>query len=331
MIFRDGSYAILQPAKRAALVNFGIHHWRWSAIPVCICLLWLIFPGDDRAELVAAQGQLAAANAQLGLMQRVKRNAIQQAHMAADAAAQQGRALRDSAQRKQSVALDLEAAHGAITSLKAKAVLAEEARNAMAASLAQANRAFDQERRRVELTGRDLALARQASDTNNTSADQAAIELAGALKGRQVAEANLNLSNNALQHSLQVARAQADLAARDLDVAHQERDAATQAAAEQHAALEEERQKALAMAINLSAARSAIDLVKSQSARRSARIGRAIEASVAAIPLASQSARQRNSSEKGNSKVHKSSKRVVVATTVTLPDALLPTTQGPRQ
>ncbi|MGX9142447.1 hypothetical protein [Mesorhizobium sp. 128a] len=240
-------------------------------------------------KLVAAQSELAAAKAQLDLMQRAERDASEQARVAADTAAKQGQALKEAGQRDEAL-----------------------------------NRALDEERHRVELSEHELTLARQASDANKTSADLAAAKRANAEKGRQAAEAALKQAGDALK----LERAWTESVVRDLDGALQERDAAKQASAELSAALEQAREKVVRMAINLSAARKAIELVKAQSVRRIARIKHATEARVAAGPLASQPARQPGLQEK-NKKVQKSSKRVVVATTITLPDALLPTPQGP--
>jgi len=305
-----------------------MRHWRWSAIPLCVLLLWLISPANDGAEmqqkLVAAHGELAATKAQLDLIQRAERDASEQARIAADTAAKQGQALKEASQRDEALTLDLDAARRVIKGLQAKAVLSDEARHSMADSLAQANRALDEERHRVELSEHELTMARQASDANKKSADLAAVELANAVKGRQVAEAASKQANDALK----LERLRTDSAARDLDGARQERDAAKQVSAELSAALEQAREKAIGMAINLSAARKAIELVKAQSVRRIARIKQAAEARFAAGPTASQPARQPRLQEK-NKKVQKSSKRVLVATTITLPDALLPTQRGP--
>ncbi|MGX5841696.1 hypothetical protein ACWGTI_13325 [Mesorhizobium sp. ArgA1] len=233
-------------------------------------------------KLVAAQSELAAAKAQLDLMQRAERDASEQARVAADTAAKQGQALKEAGQRDEALTLDLEAARRVIT------------------------------------------LARQASEANKTSADLAAAKRANAEKGRQAAEAALKQAGDALK----LERAWTESVMRDLDGALQERDAAKQASAELSAALEQAREKVVRMAINLSAARKAIELVKAQSVRRIARIKHATEARVAAGPLASQPARQSGLQEK-NKKVQNSSKRVLVATTITLPDALLPTPRGP--
>ncbi|MGX5848728.1 hypothetical protein ACWGTO_16790 [Mesorhizobium sp. PL10] len=282
-------------------------------------------------KLVAAQSELAAAKAQLDLMQRAERDAGEQARVAADTAAKQGQALKEAGQRDEALTLDLEAARRVIKGLQAKNLLSDEARHSMADSLAQANRALDEERNTVELSEHELTLARQASDANKTSADLAAAKRANAEKGRQVAEAALKQAGDALKQAgdaLKLERARTDSAARDLDAARQERDAAKQASEELSAALEQAREKVVRMAINLSAARKAIELVKAQSVRRIARIKQGTEARVAAGPLASQPARQPGLQEK-NKKVQKSSKRVLVATTITLPDALLPTPQGP--
>ena len=327
-MFRGRSPSEFEDNTRPGWVHFSMRHWRWSAIPVCILLLWLISPANDGAEmqqkLKAAHGELAAAKAQLDLMERAERNANEQARIAADTAAKQGQALKEANQRDEALTLDLEAARRVIKGLQAKAILLDEARNSMAVSLAQANRALDEELHRSELSEHELAMARQASDANKKSADLAAVELADAAKGRQVAEAALEQANDALK----LERARTESAARDLDGARQERDAAKQISAELSAALEQAREKVNGMAINLSAARKAIELVKAQGVRRTARIEQATEARVAAGPSASQPARQRGLQEK-NKKVQKSSKRVLVATTITLPDALLPIPQGP--
>ncbi|MFC3322711.1 hypothetical protein [Mesorhizobium cantuariense] len=271
-------------------------------------------------KLVEAHRELAAAKAELDFMLRTARDAIAQAHAVADTVAEQGRALEEQRQKRaEALTLDLEAAQRAIEGFKAKDILADEARHSMEASLAEANRALDDERHKIEVFEQELTTVRQTSDANKTSANLAAVERATAVKDRQVAEAALKRAGDAFE----LERERADSAALDLDSARQERDAANHVSIELSAALEQEREKTVSMAGFLSAARKAIDLVKAQS-ERAARTERAPKASAAASPLASSGGKHaRQTGLQHNLKVQKSSPDLVA--TITLPDALLPT------
>ncbi|RWQ32182.1 MAG: hypothetical protein EOS19_01190 [Mesorhizobium sp.] len=279
---------------------------------------------------------LAAARAELALIQRGARDASAQARAVADMMAEQAQALKQQRRRAEELALDLEVAQSQVKGLKAKATLADhekaamlEARHSMAASVAEAQRALDEERHKAERFERELTAARQTIDALKTSVDLAAAARTDAIRERQVAEAALKRAGDALE----LERQRADSAARDHDSARRERDAARQEASrvsmELSVALEQERNKAVGLARKLSAARKAIDVEKARDERRSERINRvpkarAVAASRADVSVRSRPARQSGLRENHKVKAKKPSRPVLVAT-IALPDALLPT------
>ncbi|WP_292396479.1 polysaccharide biosynthesis/export family protein [Mesorhizobium sp.] len=280
---------------------------------------------------------LAAARAELAVMQRGARDASAQARAVADRMAEQAQALKQQRRRAEELALDLEVAQREAKSLKAKATLADhekaatlEARHSVEASLAEAQQALDEERHRAERFERELSAARQTIDALKTSADLAAVARTNAIRERQAAEAALKRAGDALE----LERERAGAAARDRDSARRERDAAKQEASrvsmELSVALEQERNKAIGLARELSAARKAIDVEKAaRDERRSERIdrvpkARAVAISRADVSVRSRPARQSGLREKHKVKVKRPSRPVLVAT-IALPDALLPT------
>ncbi|WP_292527722.1 polysaccharide biosynthesis/export family protein [Mesorhizobium sp.] len=279
---------------------------------------------------------LAAARAELTVMQRGARDASAQARAVADTMAEQGQALKQQRRRAEELALDLEVARREVEDLKAKAVFADlekaamlAARRSMEASVAEAQRTLDEERHKAERFERELAAARQTIDALKTSADLAAVARTNAIRDRQAAEAALKRAGDALE----LERERAGSAANDRDRARRERDAAKQEASrvsmELSAALEQERNKAIGLARDLSAARKAIDVEKARDERRSERINRVPKARAVATSRADVSARSRPARQSGLRENHKVKakrpSRAVVVATITLPDALLPT------
>ena len=296
---------------------------------------------DALKKSVPARGDhdgrdLAAARAELAVMQRGARDASAQARAVADMMAEQGQALKQQRRRAEELALDLEVAQSQVKGLKAKATLADhekaamlEARHSMAASVAEAQRALDEERHKAERFERELTAARQTIDALKASADLAAAARTDAIRERQVAEAALKRAGDALE----LERERADSAARDRDSARRERDAAKQEASrvsmELSVALEQERNKAIGLARELSAARKAIDVEKARDDRRTERINRvpkarAVATSRADVSVRSRPARQSGLRENHKVKAKRPSRPVLVAT-IALPDALLPT------
>ncbi|CAH2401579.1 polysaccharide biosynthesis/export family protein [Mesorhizobium escarrei] len=279
---------------------------------------------------------LAAARAELAVMQRGARDASAQARAVADTMAEQGQALKQQRRRAEELALDLEVAERQIKGLKAKVTLANhekaamlESRHSIEASVAEAQRTLDEERHKAERFERELTAARQTIDALKTSADLAAVARTNAIRERQVAEAALKRAGDALESE----RERADSAARDRDSARRERDAAKQEASrvsmELSVALEQERNKAVGLARELSAARKAIDVEKSRDERRSERVNRvpkarAVATSRADVSVRSRPARQSGLRENHKVKAKRPSRPVLVAT-IALPDALLPT------
>lgn len=321
-------YDEFEDDPRPAWLRFSVHHWRWSAVPGCILLLALISPADNDAEMqrqiMAAQSELASAKAQLGQSRHAERSASAQVKVLAGTSAEQAKALNDATQSNEALKLDLEAAQRVIRGLKAEAISSNEARNAKDASLAESNRLLAEERHKVEQFEHELAMVRQAGEAGEKRADLAAAERATALKDLQLAVAAAKRANEALD----LEHTRAVTAASDADGARRERDAAKQASADLSAALEQERQKLIDMSVALTAARKAIDLVKAQSARRTAQMERGPGVRSTAVPpvdRGGQSVRQTGLQDKNKAKIARSPKRVLVATTITLPDELLPT------
>lgn len=289
--------------------------------------------GDHEAVLGR---ELAAARAELGAMQRGARDASAQARAVADMMAEQGQALKQQRRRAEALALDLEVARREAKGLKAKAILADhekaamlEARHSAETSVAEAQRALDEERHKAERFARELTAARQTIDALKTSANLAAAAQTNAIKERQVAEAALKRAGDALE----LERERADSAARDLDSARRERDAAKQEASrvsmELSVALDQERNKTIGLARDLSAARKAIDTEKARDERRTERMNRAPKARAGATSRGDVSARSRPARQLGVRENHKVKikrrSRPVLVATIALPDALLPT------
>ncbi|MER9796143.1 hypothetical protein NKJ36_03140 [Mesorhizobium sp. M0142] len=280
----------------------------------------------------ALRRELAAARAELEVMQRGARELSARAHVLTDTVAQQAQALNEQQRTDEALALDLEAAQRVIESYRAEASLwnsekaaAPGAHPSMDASQLAAKRALDEERHKVELLEQELTTARQTIDALKKGANLAAVEQANAIRDRQVAEAALKQDRETLERG----RERADSAVRDLDIVRRERDALKQSSADLSAALDQERERAIGLARSLSAAREAIDIVKGK--RRTAAVERAPKARTPASALASrlshsgaQPAREPDLPKKQKVKVQKSPQTALLAT-IPLPAALLPT------
>jgi hypothetical protein len=280
----------------------------------------------------ALRRELAAARAELDVMQRGARDVSAQVHVLADTVAKQAQALKEQQRTDEALALDLETAQRVIESFRAEASLWNSEKAAMlgahpsvVASQAAAKRALDDERHKVELLEQELTTARQTIDGLKTGANLAAVEQANAIKDRQVAEAALKQGGKALQ----LERERAESAVRDLDIVRRERDSSKQNSIELTAALDQECERAIGLARSLGAAREAIDIVKGR--RRTAAVGRAPKAPTPGAAIAStlsrsgaQPARKPGLPENQKVKVQKSPQPALLAT-IALPAALLPT------
>lgn len=281
---------------------------------------------------LALRRELAAARAELDVIQRGVRDLSAQAHVLADTVAEQAQALKEQQRTEEALGLDLETAQRVIESYRAEASLwnSEEAAAPGAppskdASQLAAKRTLDDERHKVELLEQELATARQTIDALKAGANLAAVEQANAIRERQVAEAALKQA----RETLELGRERADSAVRDLDIVRQERDALKQNSIELSAALDQERERAIGLARSLSAARETIDIAKGK--RRTAAVERAPKGRTPASALASrlsrsgaQPARKPGLPEKQRVKVQKPPQTVLLAT-IPLPAALLPT------
>jgi uncharacterized protein (UPF0335 family) len=280
-------------------------------------------PGEHE---VALRRELAAARAELEVMQRGARDASAQAHALANTAAKQEQALKE----QQQIAEALEAAQRVIEGYRAEAVLwgrekAAGAPPSIEASQVAAKGALDEERHKVERLEQELTTARQTIDALKTAANLAAVEKTNAMKDRSVAETALKQAGEALE----LERERADSAVHDLDIVRRERDALKQNSMELSAALDQEREKAIGLARSLSAARKAIDIAKGK--HRTAAVERAPKARTPASTLANtlsrsgvQPARKPGLPKKQKVKVQRSPQLVLPAT-IALPASLLPT------
>ncbi len=333
----------------------AMRHWKWAAASCLVSaglILLLGFSVNKSAEieqmLASAQRELASQKAELEIMQRSAGDANTRAGIAANTAAAQKLDLEQARQKYEALKMDLEAAQREFVN---NAVAASRARRDMEASLAEANRQLDAQRRNNELIQTELIAAQQSSASLQMSAELAASERAKAVKSQLAAEAALTLARESLENGRVLAdaaikdnqlteaalrqasaalgneHARAESTATDLERTRQELDAAKQVSITLTASLEQEREKSISLAGYLSAARKAIDLVKTENERRavlSLQSRKAVGASRLTSSL-SRPARQPRSQTKHKSKAQRSSPGVVA--TITLPDALLPTSR----
>jgi len=205
-------------------------------------------------------------------------------------------------QKADGLARDLALAQRELGRLKTEA---DAACNAAEASLTAATRqALEEERRKAGLLERDLAAAHQSIEALETSARLAATTQAGAMQGRQLAEAAAKQAGEALERE----RERANALANDLETARRERDTAQLelrrvSAASKHS-LDQERAKAVALTRDLASARKAIDTL-----RRQAGTSRSATRTSAVAGMSASPAQRRSELPK----------------TITLPNALRPT------
>lgn len=281
----------------------------------------------NRAQSIAGREEalrreLAAAREQLDAMRHAADVASAQARAVAEMTAEQKRLREEQQQRAEGLARDLRLAQREVDSLTAKAGVAmresaavHRARHAAEAALVEARRALDEERHKIGLYKRDLALARESINALEARAKLAAAALATAQAAESAAEQ--------AAEALALERARADSVARTLNAAHQQRDAAkeelSRASVAQRKALEQERDRVSALSRDLTAARREIDNLKTREARQSIDNLPKARAADRARPRASTPAR------KGarQAKVRKPPRTIQL--TKVLPDALLPT------
>ena len=162
------------------------------------------------------------------------------------------------------------------------------ARNTAEASLARTKQALDEERRKVELLEREIAEARQAFEVLEASAKLAATTQAGAIQGRQLAEAARNnaevslagtrraleeerrkvaLLERDIAEAIEALEASAKLAATTQAGAIQGRQLAEAAARQAGETLARERERASSLASDLETARQERDSAKKELTR----------------------------------------------------------------
>jgi chromosome segregation ATPase len=281
----------------------------------------------NRAQSIAGREEalrreLAAAREQLDAMRHAADVASAQARAVAEMTAEQKHLREEQQQRAEGLAGDLRLAQRQVESLKAKEVLAmresaavRRARHAAEAALAEARRALDEERHKIGLYERDLALARQSIDALEARAKLTAAALATG----QAAESAVKQAAEALA----LERARTDSVARALDAARQERDEAreelSRLTAAQRKALDQERDRVSTLSRDLTAARRQIDKLKTREVRDTADNMPKARAADRAKPRASTPAR------KGVRQIKVQKPPRTVRLTKVLPDALLPT------
>ncbi|AEG57998.1 polysaccharide biosynthesis/export family protein [Sinorhizobium meliloti] len=218
-----------------------------------------------RHDMVPATGALDTMGVAAG-------GAGAQARKAADTMAERESALEQQRQRAEGLARDLTVLRRDMDSLQAKVAgairskaAALRARRAGEAALVDAKRALVEERQKIGVYARDLALALQSAAALESRAKLAAAEQAAAAQARKIAEAAAKRAGEALALELEAGKS----LARELDTARRERDAAkeelTQVLA-QHTSLKGERARANGR--ELSAARQQHDGKKARTERR---------------------------------------------------------------
>ena len=218
------------------------------------------------------------------------------------------------------LARDLVLAQRALERLRADAVAA---RDAAKVSLVETRQMLEEERQKVERLERDLAEALRSIEALEANARLAATTQTGAMRSRQLAEADARQAGEALARE----RERAGSLATDLETARRERDAAkeelTRISEALEKAWEQEHEKAVDLARDLAAARKEIDALKGQIERRTSRIENA--AKTRPTDHASARAEQRKSARRQKVGAQMRKSRGVRLTTIVLPDELLPT------
>ncbi|MEJ6845963.1 hypothetical protein V3589_07040 [Sinorhizobium fredii] len=213
--------------------------------------------GRQREDIL--RRDLAAARRDLDATRRAADHAGAQARKLAAMAAEQGRALENERRRAESFARDLTIVRREIEHLETKSAgairskaAALRARNVAEASLVDARRALDEERRKLGAYERDLAVARQSAAALEARAKLAAKEQAAAVQARTAAEAAAMRTGEALALEREKGRS----LARGLDTAAlRARSAAEASLVDARRALDEERRKLGAYERDLAVAR----------------------------------------------------------------------------
>jgi DNA-binding winged helix-turn-helix (wHTH) protein len=281
--------------------------------------------GSAREEALRRE---LTARRELYTMRRAAYRAGVQMRAAADAKAARERAFEQQQQRADRLAANLALALREVERLKVDAVRASEAADT---SLDQAKQTLDVERQKVGLLERDLAAARQSIDALEASATVAETVHATVIKRRQLAEAALMRVGEVLA----LERNKAESLTRALDTARQERAAAKDDVVRVSTAFretfEQERDKALRLARELTAARDRIDILSASSSRfkytsKARDTNKASRRATASVPVAARPARQSGSPEVSAVDFRKPSGPARL-TAGALPAALLPTQQ----
>ncbi len=291
--------------------------------------------GRQREDIL--RRDLAAARRDLDATRRAADHAGAQARKLAAMAAEQGRALENERRRAESFARDLTIVRREIEHLETKSAgairskaAALRARNVAEASLVDARRALDEERRKLGAYERDLAVARQSAAALEARAKLAAKEQAAAVQARTAAEAAAMRSGEALALEREKGRS----LARGLDTARQERDAAKEELVRSSAARSEvfgdERERSSGR--GLAVERKEVDLPKGKAQRPTASIERRrnVRDDNHANERAKPVARKRAGSAGGGGSLEIRKVELgkpapsVRSATVLLPDALLP-------
>ncbi|MEI9432171.1 hypothetical protein [Mesorhizobium sp. Cs1299R1N3] len=260
----------------------------------------------------------AAARQELAATRRVTENTSAPSPAVADPMNQPQPALEAQRQKAEGLARDLAQAR-----LNAEAVAA---RDTAERSLAEARQTLEGERRKVGLLERDIAGARQSIEALKATAKLAATTQAGAIRGSQLAEVAARQAGEAFAQE----RERANALASDLETARRERDAAKEELTRMlrafNEAADQECKKTIDLTRDLASARKDINALKRWVERCTSHIENAAKAPPA--DRAGAHAPRRRSLNQGQQEVGKAEvpkSRVARLTTITLPDALLPT------
>ena len=284
--------------------------------------------GSAREEALRRE---LAARRELDAMRRAAYRAEVQMRAAADAKAARERAFEQQQQQADQLVANLALARREAERLKVDAVRASEAADT---SLDQAKQTLDVEREKVGRLERDLAAARQSIDALEASAKVATTVHATGIERQQLAEAALMRVGEVLARESN----KVESLTRALDTARQERAAAKDDVVGVSKAfretLEQERNKALRLARELTAARDQIDILSASFARfkntsKARDTNRESRRATAFVPVAARPARRSGSPEVSAVDFRKPS-RPAQLTAGALPAALLPT-QRPRR
>ncbi|MBZ9674746.1 hypothetical protein [Mesorhizobium sp. ES1-1] len=338
------------PAGTAGWLTIPIRQWRWSLIPLCVFLILLIPPANDKLgkqKAVEHPGNGTTIPAKSA--QNVVSPAGPQRGVESDRADPVGQLPEKTRLGIEPSNMHLATPASVDKGFEQRAVSAEKASEGLNASLKQANEDLDAQRRKLQILANELNEVRKTASGDKHAAELAKVERDKAVNDLRLSETSLKqaqaattsersradsalkdlrlseISLKQAQAAITSERSRANSALKDLDTARMQRDAAKHASENLTAALEQERRNNISLADRLSAARRAMDLIKSQSDVRKAHLERgpnkpAITSSV----TKSKNRRSRDSTAPARQKPPLPKSLPEAVATITLPEALLP-------